>query len=146
MQIIAKLPKPISCATLYLLAKASKPLNRSGGGRTAERRAQVVEWVRCLRLGQAMTPEEAATKLALLRLMRQNLDHGCQMAIARFLGRDCLALRACEGLWLRYAMLQNLILTISVMSRFYTNTMKIEMLLENAIFSQINFCCKTCPE
>ena len=130
MQIIAKLPKPISCATLYLLAKASKPLNRSGGGRTTEvvRSAQVVERERCLRLGQAMTPEEAATKLALLRLMRQNLDHGCQMAIARFLGRDCLALRACEGLWLRYATLQNLILTISVMSRFYTNTMKIEVL------------------
>ena len=34
--------------------------------------------------------------------------HGCQIAIARFLDRMCLALRAC-GLWLRYAMLQNLI-------------------------------------
>ena len=34
--------------------------------------------------------------------------HGCQMAIARFLDRMCLALRA-SGLWLRYAALQNLI-------------------------------------
>ena len=33
---------------------------------------------------------------------------GCQMAIARFLDRMCLALRA-SGLWLRYATLQNLI-------------------------------------
>ena len=32
--------------------------------------------------------------------------HGCQMAIARFLERMCLALRA-SGLWLRYAALQN---------------------------------------
>ena len=35
-------------------------------------------------------------------------DHGCQMTIARFSDRMCLALRA-SGLWLRYAMLQNLI-------------------------------------
>ena len=34
--------------------------------------------------------------------------HGCQMAIARFLDRMCLALPA-FGLWLRYATLQNLI-------------------------------------
>ena len=34
--------------------------------------------------------------------------HGCQMAIARFLDRMCLALRA-SGLWLLYATLQNLI-------------------------------------
>ena len=34
--------------------------------------------------------------------------HGCQMAIARFLDRMCLALRA-SGLWLRYATVQNLI-------------------------------------
>ena len=34
--------------------------------------------------------------------------HGCQMAIAGFLDRMCLALRA-SGLWLRYAALQNLI-------------------------------------
>ena len=33
---------------------------------------------------------------------------GCQMAIARFLDRMCLTLRA-SGLWLRYAMLQSLI-------------------------------------
>ena len=33
---------------------------------------------------------------------------GCQMAIARFLDRMCMALRA-SGLWLRYATLQNLI-------------------------------------
>ena len=32
--------------------------------------------------------------------------HGCQMAIARFLDRMCMALRA-SGLWLRYATLQN---------------------------------------
>ena len=35
-------------------------------------------------------------------------QHGCQMAIARFLDRFCLARRA-SGLWLRYAALQNLI-------------------------------------
>ena len=37
-------------------------------------------------------------------------DHtqGCQMDIARFSDRMCLALRA-SGLWLRYATLQNLI-------------------------------------
>ena len=34
--------------------------------------------------------------------------HGCQMAIARFIDRMCLALWA-SGLWLRYATLQNLI-------------------------------------
>ena len=34
--------------------------------------------------------------------------HGCQMAIARFLDRMCLALWD-SGLWLRYAALQNLI-------------------------------------
>ena len=34
--------------------------------------------------------------------------HGCQMAIARFLDRLCLALQA-SGLWLSYATLQNLI-------------------------------------
>ena len=34
--------------------------------------------------------------------------HGCQVTIARFLDRMCLALRA-AGLWLRYATLQNLI-------------------------------------
>ena len=38
----------------------------------------------------------------------KTLRHGCQMAIARFLDRMCLALRA-SGLWLRYATLQNLI-------------------------------------
>ena len=36
--------------------------------------------------------------------------HGCQLAISRFLVRMCLALRA-SGLWLRYATLQNLILS-----------------------------------
>ena len=36
------------------------------------------------------------------------LPHGCQMAIARFLDRMCLALWA-SRLWLRYATLQNLI-------------------------------------
>ena len=36
------------------------------------------------------------------------MSHGCQMAIAGFLERMCLALRA-SGLWLRYAALQNLI-------------------------------------
>ena len=35
-------------------------------------------------------------------------SHGCQMALARFLDRICLALLA-SGLWLRYATLQNLI-------------------------------------
>ena len=35
-------------------------------------------------------------------------EHGCQMAIAGFLDRMCLALRA-SRLWLRYAALQNLI-------------------------------------
>ena len=34
-------------------------------------------------------------------------EHVCQMAVARFLDRMCLALRA-SGLWLRYATLQNL--------------------------------------
>ena len=34
--------------------------------------------------------------------------HSCRMAIARFLDSMCFALRA-SGLWLRYAMLQNLI-------------------------------------
>ncbi len=38
----------------------------------------------------------------------QSCTQGCQMAIARFLDRMCLALRA-SGLWLRYATLQNLI-------------------------------------
>ena len=41
--------------------------------------------------------------------------HGCQMAIARFLNRLCLYLRA-SGLWLRYAALQNLIQNGSVPS------------------------------
>ena len=36
------------------------------------------------------------------------LCHGCQMVIAGFLDRMCLALRT-SGLWLRYATLQNLI-------------------------------------
>ena len=35
-------------------------------------------------------------------------EHGCRMAIARFLDRICLALQA-SGLWLRYATLQNFI-------------------------------------
>ena len=39
-----------------------------------------------------------------------DFTHGCQMAIAGFLDRMCLALRA-SGLWLRYATLQNLILS-----------------------------------
>ena len=39
---------------------------------------------------------------------RSGRRHGCQMAIARFLDRMCLALRA-SGRWLRYAALQNLI-------------------------------------
>ena len=34
----------------------------------------------------------------------ENSRQGCQMAIARFLDRMCLALRA-SGLWLRYATL-----------------------------------------
>ena len=34
--------------------------------------------------------------------------HGCQISIAAFLNTMCLALRA-SGLWLRYAVLQNLI-------------------------------------
>ena len=38
--------------------------------------------------------------------VQKSIHHGCQMAIARFLDRMCLALRA-SGLWLRYAMLQN---------------------------------------
>ena len=40
--------------------------------------------------------------------MVTSVQHGCQMAIAKFLDRMCLALRA-SGLWLRYATLQNLI-------------------------------------
>ena len=43
-----------------------------------------------------------------VRAGRPRQEHGCQMAIARFLDRMCLALRA-SGLWLRYAALQNLI-------------------------------------
>ena len=39
---------------------------------------------------------------------RQRQEHGCQMAIARFLHCMYLSLRA-SGLWLRYATLQNLI-------------------------------------
>ena len=39
---------------------------------------------------------------------RAFFHHSCQMAIARFLDRMCMALRA-SGLRLRYAMLQNLI-------------------------------------
>ena len=35
-------------------------------------------------------------------------NHDCQMAIASFLDRMCLVLRA-SGLWLRYAALQDLI-------------------------------------
>ena len=47
--------------------------------------------------------------LLLLRTTGTYVDrNGCQMAIARFLDRTCLALRASE-LWLRYATLQNLI-------------------------------------
>ena len=42
------------------------------------------------------------------QLPRVSAEHGCQMAIAKILDRMCLALRA-SGLWLRYAMLQNLI-------------------------------------
>ena len=44
--------------------------------------------------------------MAIFKIVRP--QHGCQMAIARFLDRMCLALRA-SGLWLRYAALQNLI-------------------------------------
>ena len=40
--------------------------------------------------------------------LKPSQGHGCQMAIARFLDRMCLALRA-SGLWLRCATLQNLI-------------------------------------
>ena len=40
--------------------------------------------------------------------MGREREHGCQMAIARFLDRMCLALRASK-LWLRYAVLQRLI-------------------------------------
>ena len=40
------------------------------------------------------------------RREREGDQHGCQMAIARFSDRKCLALRA-SGLWLRYARLQN---------------------------------------
>ena len=44
----------------------------------------------------------------LLDMLRIMTRHSCQMAIAGFLDRMCLALRA-SGLWLRYATLQNLI-------------------------------------
>ena len=40
--------------------------------------------------------------------MQREVVHGCQMAIAGSLDRMCLALRA-SGLWLCYAVLQNLI-------------------------------------
>ena len=43
-----------------------------------------------------------------LRLRESKRKHGCQMAIARFLDRMCLALWA-SGIWLQYATLQNLI-------------------------------------
>ena len=48
-----------------------------------------------------------STLRAILSL-RENpkIKEGCQMAIAGFLDRMCLALRA-SGLWLRYATLQN---------------------------------------
>ena len=39
-------------------------------------------------------------------LLKYTADQGCQMAIAVFLDRMCLALWA-SGLWLRYAALQN---------------------------------------
>ena len=42
------------------------------------------------------------------RLLTRSRRYDCQMSIARFLDRMCLALRA-SGLWLRYTMLQNLI-------------------------------------
>ena len=57
--------------------------------------------------------KEMLTKIT-LRLSNRDLTliynhyHGCQTAIAVFLNRMCLALRA-SGLWLRYATLQNLI-------------------------------------
>ena len=41
--------------------------------------------------------------------MEPDREHGCQMALAGFLDRVCLALWA-SGLWLRYAALQNLTL------------------------------------
>ena len=40
--------------------------------------------------------------------LKSIFNQGCQMVIAGFLDRICLALRA-SGLWLRYAALQNLI-------------------------------------
>ena len=43
-----------------------------------------------------------------IKFARSGESHGCQMAIARFLDRMCLALRS-SGLWLCYATLQNLI-------------------------------------
>ena len=47
-------------------------------------------------------------EVGMIDLAKMTFRHGCQMAIARFLDRMCLALWA-SGLWLRYAMLQNLI-------------------------------------
>ena len=48
------------------------------------------------------------TTYSSLSVYEESLKQGCQMAIARFLDRMCLALRA-SGLGLRYTTLQNLI-------------------------------------
>ena len=53
-------------------------------------------------------PDDSGDIVLHSRRARPHLHHGCQMAIAGFLGRMCLSLRA-SGLGLRYATLQNLI-------------------------------------
>ena len=53
----------------------------------------------------AVKPEHDEFSESVAEFMQR---HGCQMAIASFLDRMCLALWA-SGLWLRYAALQNLI-------------------------------------
>ena len=61
------------------------------------------------RMHAAGEEEEAGGGQMLLTFLPISpVHHGCQMAIAGFLDRMCLALRA-SGLWLRYAALQNLI-------------------------------------
>ena len=57
---------------------------------------------------QATLPHFPGCRIYFMGARQAGRHHGCQMAVASFIDRTCLALQA-SGLWLRYATLQNLI-------------------------------------
>ena len=97
--------------TAYLYGTLVTAPPPSGRRSTRQSGRHVARLATNRRLGTPRTkssPRTTGKSLSAFSLKIVETNHGCQMAIVRFLDRMCLALLA-SGLWFHYATLQNLI-------------------------------------